>query len=285
VNKGTYLLEVYALEIAMYSATKNPQKMREAYSKSQSLGTAIQDPRIMGGIHESGGKMYMEEGRWQEAYDEFFHGFRSMQEAGDSRAKQVLKYVVLANILALSKINPFDSREAKVFQSDDEIKTMLAMRAAFENSEIREFEKLLSSPAIAGDAFVQKYLISLLTNIRSEAIRRLIKPYNRISLVFLGQEVGVDQDQVEQLVVQLILDGKLPDARIDQDAAILDLGGSQPHVKRRYDALQAWTRSLSSVSQNLNSRALASSSLPGFPAIFSGFGSSGAGGAALDGPT
>ena len=84
-----------------------------------------------------------------------------MQEAGDTRAKQVLKYVVLANILALSKINPFDSREAKVYQNDEEIKTMLALRAAFENSEIREFEKLLASRPISGDSFVRKYLTRL----------------------------------------------------------------------------------------------------------------------------
>ncbi len=36
-----------------------------------------------------------------------------------SRAKVMLKYVVLANMLALSDINPFDSREAKVYQVGD----------------------------------------------------------------------------------------------------------------------------------------------------------------------
>jgi len=256
VNKSTYMLEVYALEIAMYGATKATQKMRQAYAKTQSLGLAIQDPRIMGGIHESGGKMYMEEGRWQEAYDEFFHAFRSMQEAGDTRAKQVLKYVVLANVLALSKINPFDSREAKVYQSDEEIKTMLALRAAFENSEIREFEKLLASPAISGDAFVRKYMSSLLDNIRAEAICRLVKPYNRLTLAFLGSEVGVDETSVEALVVQLILDGKLAEARLDQHARVLDLGGSQPLVKRKYDALQGWAKALTKVTDNHNAKAV-----------------------------
>ena len=66
-NKGTYLLEIYAIEIAMYQETNQKAKLKEVYPKTQNLDDAIQDPRIMGGIYESGGKMYMEESRWQKA--------------------------------------------------------------------------------------------------------------------------------------------------------------------------------------------------------------------------
>lgn len=38
------------------------------------------------------------------------------QEAGNSRAKQCLKYAALSNILANSSINPFAATEAKVYQ-------------------------------------------------------------------------------------------------------------------------------------------------------------------------
>ncbi len=37
------------------------------------------------------------------------------QEAGNKRATVTLKYVVLANMLALSDINPFAAREAKAY--------------------------------------------------------------------------------------------------------------------------------------------------------------------------
>jgi COP9 signalosome complex subunit 2 len=57
VNKGTYLLEVYALEIAMYGAKRDTKKLREAYGKTQALSAAIQDPRIICFINETGGKM------------------------------------------------------------------------------------------------------------------------------------------------------------------------------------------------------------------------------------
>lgn len=259
INKGSYFLEVYALEIAMYSATKEKQKMRETYSKTQALSAAIQDPRIMGGIHESGGKMYMEEGLWGKAYDEFFAGFRHMQEAGDSRAKQCLKLVVLANMLAVSTINPFDSREAKVYQNDEEIKAMLNLRTAFENSDIKEFERVLRDPksGITSDPFINKYTSSLLKNIRSATLVHIVRPYNRIRLTFLGREVGINEKEAEDLVAQLILDGKI-EGRIDQQGGLLDLsaGAHGTASSKKYAELESWIRSTSTVTQDLYARVI-----------------------------
>ena len=58
--------------------------------------------------------MYLDDSNWMEAYNEFYEAFRAYQVAGNPRAKDCLKYVVLASILALSDINPFAAREAKV---------------------------------------------------------------------------------------------------------------------------------------------------------------------------
>ncbi|CAN0489146.1 unnamed protein product [Discosporangium mesarthrocarpum] len=58
--------------------------------------------------------MYLSMGQWGMAYNEFYDGFRIYQEAGNAQAKECLKYVVLANMLDLSDINPFAAREAKV---------------------------------------------------------------------------------------------------------------------------------------------------------------------------
>ena len=50
------------------------------------------------------------------------------QEAGNGRAKDCLKYVVLASMLSLSNINPFAAREAKVYAEDKEILAMSDLR-------------------------------------------------------------------------------------------------------------------------------------------------------------
>ena len=91
VSKGTYLLEVYCLEIQLCAVTHNSARMKEIYPKTVNLNAAVADPRIMGVIREEGGKMQMAEGNWEEAYNELYEAFRNYQEAGNSRARDCLK--------------------------------------------------------------------------------------------------------------------------------------------------------------------------------------------------
>ena len=98
--------------------------MKEIYPKTLNLNATVADPRIMGIIREEGGKMHMAQGNWTEAYHELYEAFRSYQEAGNNRARDCLKYVVVASMLSLNDINPFAAREAKVFQEDKEILAM-----------------------------------------------------------------------------------------------------------------------------------------------------------------
>lgn len=136
-SKGTYLLEVYALEIQMLSEQKNNKRLKALYSKSLAVKSAVPHPKIMGVIRECGGKMHMSEGvymslrtslhpyplgdygltvgieNWKEAQMDFFEAFRNYDEAGSMQRYQVLKYLVLTSMLVKSEINPFDSQETK----------------------------------------------------------------------------------------------------------------------------------------------------------------------------
>ncbi len=47
-KSGTTLLEVYAIEIQMYTETKNNKKLKELYMQCLSVKSAIPHPRIMG---------------------------------------------------------------------------------------------------------------------------------------------------------------------------------------------------------------------------------------------
>lgn len=51
--------------------------------------------------------------QWSKASSDFFESFRNYDEAGSQQRMQVLKYLVLANMLMASDINPFDSQETK----------------------------------------------------------------------------------------------------------------------------------------------------------------------------
>lgn len=169
LSKGTVLLEIYCLEIQLCSLTQDMARMQAIYPKTVN-NAAVSDPRIMGIIREEGGKMHMAEGNWMEAYNEFYEAFRSYQEAGNYRAKDCLKYVVLASILSLSDINPFAAREARVFGDDPEIMAMSDLRQSLEANDLARFEKTVSNKKnrIQDEPFIMKYLAPLRRRIREQ---------------------------------------------------------------------------------------------------------------------
>lgn len=107
----SYVIEVYSLELSFYyrNGSLYKRQVKRCYDKivDACTKTAVQDPRLMGYVHEIGAKLDMEENRWTLAYGKFLEAFRNYQEAGNQRAKQILKYVMLANMIALKDINPF----------------------------------------------------------------------------------------------------------------------------------------------------------------------------------
>ena len=50
------------------------------------------------------------EGEFEKAHTDFFEAFKNYDESGSPRRTTCLKYLVLANMLMKSGINPFDSQ-------------------------------------------------------------------------------------------------------------------------------------------------------------------------------
>ncbi|KAK4927846.1 hypothetical protein LTR28_011954, partial [Elasticomyces elasticus] len=123
-SKGTYSLEVYALEIQMYAETRNNKRLKALYQRALKVRSAVPHPKIMGIIRECGGKMHMSEENWDEARSDFFESFKNYDEAGSLQRIQVLKYLVLCVMLTKSDINPFDSQETKPYKNDSRIAAM-----------------------------------------------------------------------------------------------------------------------------------------------------------------
>ena len=175
--------------------------------------------------------MYLEEKEWMLAYNEFFESFRNYQEAGNSCATRCLKYVVLANMLASSDINPFDSREAKVYHDVEEIGAMLLLRGAYESNDIVQFEKVLENPKynLLSDPIMKRYLKPLLHNIRCQVMKTIVRPYQTIHIESLSKRMNITRKDVEDIAVALIQNLEL-DAKIDQNRGLLVLQTRQKCV-------------------------------------------------------
>ncbi|KAF7307289.1 PCI domain-containing protein [Mycena indigotica] len=247
-QRGTQLLEIYALEIQMYNETRNFKKLKEIYNATNAVRSAIPHPRIMGVIKECGGKMWMGERQWNRASEDFFESFRNYDEAGSPQRIQVLKYLVLANMLTGSEVNPFDSQETKPYKTDPQIKAMTDLVDAYQRREVHSAEKILKDnrSTIMDDPFIRSYIGELLRSLRTQYLIDLIKPYTRLELSFLAKQLNVEISEVEELLIGLILEGKV-EGRIDQVGMRLELDSKQSLEKKRYTALNEWTKALEEV--------------------------------------
>lgn len=247
LKKGTQLLEIYALEIQMYTAQKNNKKLKALYEQSLHIKSAIPHPLIMGVIRECGGKMHLREGDYDLAHTDFFEAFKNYDESGSSRRTTCLKYLVLANMLMKSGINPFDSQEAKPYKNDPEILAMTNLVSAYQNDDINEFEKILKTNRknIMDDPFIREHIEDLLRNIRTQVLIKLIKPYTRIHIPFISKELNIDTEEVESLLVSCILDNTIH-GRIDQVNQLLELNRTGQSVDR-FHGLDRWTTQLNSL--------------------------------------
>lgn len=99
-------------------------------------------------------------------------------------------------MLMESDINPFDSQETKPYKNDVQILAMTNLVSAFQRKDIDEFEKILrfglhdasdNRAAIMDDPFIRNYIDELLKNIRMQVLLKLLKPYTRIEISFIGK--------------------------------------------------------------------------------------------------
>lgn len=251
LKKGTQLLEIYALEIQMYTAQKNNKKLKALYEQSLHIKSAIPHPLIMGVIRECGGKMHLREEEFDNAATDFFEAFKNYDESGSSRRITCLKYLVLAYMLMKSDINPFDAQEAKPYKNDREILAMTNLVSAYQNDDISGFETILKNNRknIMDDPFIREHIEDLLRNIRTQVLVKLIKPYTRINIEFISKELNIDVDEVESLLVQCILDKTIP-GRIDQVNHLLELDKKTAGVAR-FNALDKWTTQINNLHQTV----------------------------------
>jgi COP9 signalosome complex subunit 2 len=244
-SKGTYSLEVYALEIQMYAETRNTKRLKALYQRALTVRSAVPHPKIMGIIRECGGKMHMSEENWKDAQSDFFESFKNYDEAGSMQRIQVLKYLVLTTMLMKSDINPFDSQETKPYKNDPRISGMTNLVDAYQRDDIHQYEKILrENQDVLADPFIAENIDEVSRNMRTKAVLKLIAPYSRFSLAFIAKHVKISIAEVQDILGVLIVEKKL-DAKINQENGTVTVNstGDRDHLQRIRD----WNQALNSL--------------------------------------
>jgi COP9 signalosome complex subunit 2 len=244
-SKGTYSLEIYALEIQMYSETRNNKQLKVLYQKALKVRSAVPHPKIMGIIRECGGKMHMSEENWKDAQSDFFESFRNYDEAGSLQRIQVLKYLLLTTMLMKSDINPFDSQETKPYRNDPRIAAMTELVDAYQRDDMHQYSKVLqSNQDILDDPFIAENIDEVTRNMRTKAIVKLIAPYTRLKLAWIAKKLRIPESEVQDILGFLIVDGKVK-GKIDQQAGVIEIESNGDAERVR--ALETWAAALSSL--------------------------------------
>ncbi|KAI0119743.1 PCI-domain-containing protein, partial [Daldinia grandis] len=241
-SKGTYSLEIYALEIQMYAETRNNKQLKVLYQRALKVRSAVPHPKIMGIIRECGGKMHMSEENWKDAQSDFFESFRNYDEAGSLQRIQVLKYLLLTTMLMKSNINPFDSQETKPYRNDPRIAAMTELVDAYQRDDMETYVNVLqTNQDILADPFIAENIDEVTRNMRTKAIVKLVAPYTRMKLAWIARQLKISEAEVQDILGFLIVDGKVK-GKIDQQTGILEIesdGGAE-----RVQAMDSWSVAL-----------------------------------------
>lgn len=222
-SKGTYLLEIYALEIQMYAETKNNKQLKALYQRALKVRSAVPHPKIMGIIRECGGKMHMSEENWKDAQSDFFESFRNYDEAGSLQRIQVLKYLLLTTMLMKSDINPFDSQETKPYKNDPRISAMTALVDAYQRDDIYQYETILGgNKDLLADSFIAENIDEVTRNMRTKAVLKLITPYTRMRLSWVANKLSISEAEVQDIMGFLIMDQRIA-GKINQQTGVLEI--------------------------------------------------------------
>jgi COP9 signalosome complex subunit 2 len=132
----------------MYDVQKNTKMMKEVYKQCLQVKSAISHPRIMGFLRSMcayvavSSESRAENCIWSRRNSsshrpvhsllpsnrtDFFEAFKNYDEAGSGQRIQCLKYLVLANMLSESTIDPFESQETKPYKNDPQIASIVAL--------------------------------------------------------------------------------------------------------------------------------------------------------------
>jgi len=244
-SKGTWSLEVYALEIQMYAETRNNKRLKALYQRALRVRSAVPHPKIMGIIRECGGKMHMSEENWKEAKADFFESFRNYDEAGSLQRIQVLKYLVLTTMLMRSDINPFDSQETKPYKNDPRIAAMTDLVDAYQRDDIHGYEKILqTNQDLLADPFIAENIDEVTRNMRTKAILKLVAPYTRFTLSFISKQLKITLPEVQDILGFLIVDKKLR-GKINQQDGTVEVESSTDID--RVNAVRDWSEAIGSL--------------------------------------
>jgi 26S proteasome regulatory subunit N6 len=194
--------------------------------------------------------LHAEDKDFNTAYSYFIEaldGYHSQDEA--VRATAALQYMLLCKIMlgANDDIATLMGGKQASRYGGNRLEAMKAVARAHANRSLEEYEKALGTYRyeLGSDAFIRGHLRRLYDAMLEQNLIKVIEPFSRVEIAHVAKMVGLDTQQVERKLSQMILD-KVIVGVLDQGAGCLIIY-EEAERDVAYDAALATIAKLSNV--------------------------------------
>ncbi|EKJ71045.1 hypothetical protein NXS19_000376 [Fusarium pseudograminearum] len=245
------LVEVQLLESRVYHALGNIPKARAALTSARTSAASVYTPPMLqANLDMQSGMLHAEDKDFNTAFSYFIEaldGYHSQDES--TRAQAALQYMLLCKIMLnlVDDVNNLMASKQALKYAGKNLEAMKAIARAHSNRSLEEYERALSSYRyeLGSDTFIRNHLRRLYDAMLEQNLIKVIEPFSRVEIDHIANMVGLDTQQVERKLSQMILD-KVIIGVLDQGAGCLIIF-DETHRDESYDAALATIEKLSSV--------------------------------------
>ncbi|KAK4115698.1 PCI-domain-containing protein [Canariomyces notabilis] len=245
------LVEVQLLESRVYHALGNIAKARAALTSARTSAASVYTPPLLqANLDMQSGMLHAEDKDFQTAFSYFIEaldGYHTQDEP--TRAQAALQYMLLCKIMLnlVDDVNQLMTSKQALKYAGQSLEAMKAIARAHANRSLEEYERALAAYKyeLGSDAFIRNHLRRLYDAMLEQNLIKVIEPFSRVEIDHIAKMVGLDTQQVERKLSQMILD-KVIIGVLDQGAGCLIIY-DETHRDEAYDAALATIEKLSSV--------------------------------------
>ncbi|KXX75195.1 hypothetical protein MMYC01_205542 [Madurella mycetomatis] len=245
------LVEVQLLESRVYHALGNIAKARAALTSARTSAASVYTPPLLqANLDMQSGMLHAEDKDFQTAFSYFIEaldGYHTQDEP--ARAQAALQYMLLCKIMLnlVDDVNQLMTSKQALKYAGQSLEAMKAIARAHSNRSLEEYERALAAYKyeLGSDAFIRNHLRRLYDAMLEQNLIKVIEPFSRVEIDHIAKMVGLDTQQVERKLSQMILD-KVIIGVLDQGAGCLIIF-DETQRDESYDAALATIEKLSNV--------------------------------------
>ena len=178
---------------------------------------------------------------------EALEGYQSLDNG--AAATSALQYMLLCKIMlnAADDVTALLTSKPALKYSSASLEAMKAIAKAHHNRSLEEYETALASyrHELGSDVFIKRHLVRLYDAMLEQNLIKVIEPFSRVEIAHVAKMVGLDVQQVERKLSQMILD-KVIVGVLDQGSGCL-IVYEEAERDQGYDAALETIGSLSNV--------------------------------------